>query len=40
MGIPIKALIARKLPGDESVTWVEPKRRGAGEDAPAAPDAE
>ena len=40
MGIPIKALIARKLPGDESVTWVEPRRRGAGEDAPAAPDAE
>ena len=25
MGIKIKALIARKLPGDESVTWVEPK---------------
>ncbi len=24
-GIKIKALIARKLPGDESVTWVEPK---------------
>ena len=33
MGIKIKALIARKLPGDDSVTWVEPKRRGAaGED--------
>ena len=33
MGIKIKALIARKLPGDGSVTWVEPKRRGAaGED--------
>jgi tRNA (guanine-N7-)-methyltransferase len=25
MGIKIKALIARKLPGDESVTWVDPK---------------
>ena len=25
MGIKIKALIARKLPGDESVTWIEPK---------------
>lgn len=25
MGIPIKALIARKKPGDDSVTWVEPK---------------
>lgn len=25
MGIPIKALIARKLPGAESVTWIEPK---------------
>lgn len=24
-GIPIKALIAKKIPGDESVTWVEPK---------------
>ena len=28
MGINIKALIARKKPGDDSVTWVEPKRRG------------
>lgn len=28
MGINIKALIARKIPGDDSVTWVEPKRRG------------
>ena len=25
MGINIKALIARKLPSDESVTWIEPK---------------
>lgn len=25
MGIKIKALIARKLPGGESVTWVDPK---------------
>ena len=25
MGIRIKALIARKLPGDDRVTWVEPK---------------
>lgn len=25
MGIPIKALIARKKPGAESVTWIEPK---------------
>ena len=25
MGIKIKALIARKLPGDETVTWIEPK---------------
>ena len=25
MGIRIKALIARKLPGDDTVTWVEPK---------------
>lgn len=25
MGIPIKALIARKKPGADSVTWVEPK---------------
>jgi tRNA (guanine-N7-)-methyltransferase len=24
-GIPIKALIAKKLPGEASVTWVEPK---------------
>ena len=28
MGSNIKALIARKKPGDDSVTWVEPKRRG------------
>lgn len=27
MGIPIKALIARKLPGAASVTWIEPKVR-------------
>ena len=33
MGIKIKALIARKLPGADSVTWVEPKRRGAAEEA-------
>ena len=25
MGINIKALIARKKPGDDSVTWIEPK---------------
>ena len=25
MGIKIKALIARKKPGDGSVTWIEPK---------------
>lgn len=25
MGIKIKALIARKKPGDDSVTWIEPK---------------
>ena len=25
MGIKIKALIARKKAGDDSVTWVEPK---------------
>ena len=25
MGIRIKALIAKKLPGDDSVTWIEPK---------------
>ena len=25
MGIKIKALIAKKLPGDETVTWIEPK---------------
>ena len=25
MGIKFKALIARKLPGDETVTWIEPK---------------
>ena len=25
MGIRIKALIAKKLPGDETVTWIEPK---------------
>ena len=42
MGIPIKALIARKLPGDESVTWVEPKKlarqqAAAGEAADACP---
>jgi len=24
-GIKIKALIAKKLPGDETVTWIEPK---------------
>ena len=35
MGIKIKALIARKLPGDASVTWVEPKRRAQPDDAPA-----
>ena len=35
MGIKIKALIARKLPGGDSVTWVEPKRRG-----PQAPESQ
>ena len=25
MGIKIKALIARKLPGEESISWIEPK---------------
>ena len=42
MGIPIKALIAKKLPGDAAVTWVEPKKLAkeqAGE-AEAAPQAE
>jgi tRNA (guanine-N7-)-methyltransferase len=34
-GIPIKALIARKLPGDESVTWVEPKLLAQEEDSDA-----
>ncbi len=38
MGINIKALIARKIPGDDSVTWVEPKRRGGqDEDEAEAP---
>ena len=32
-GIPIKALIARKRPGDESVTWVEPKKAAAQSEA-------
>ena len=32
MGIKIKALIARKIPGDDAVTWVEPKRRAADAD--------
>jgi tRNA (guanine-N7-)-methyltransferase len=39
MGIPIKALIAKKLPGDESVTWTEPKklaREAAEKEAQAA----
>ena len=35
MGIKIKALIARKIPGDDAVTWVEPKARTRGEDADA-----
>ncbi len=35
MGIKIKALIARKLPGDESVTWVEPKRRRETDEQPS-----
>ena len=37
MGIKIKALIARKLPGDETVTWIEPKllKRQAREAAEA-----
>ena len=38
MGIKIKALIARKKPGDDSVTWIEPKvlKRMAKEAAEAA----
>ena len=39
MGIKIKALIARKLPGDAAVTWIEPKvlkKRKAAEEAAAA----
>lgn len=39
MGIRIKALIAKKLPGDETVTWIEPKvlkKRKAAEEAAAA----
>ena len=38
MGIKIKALIARKKPGDDSVTWIEPKvlKRMAREAAEAA----
>ena len=44
-GIKIKALIARKLPGDESVTWVDPKELarqlcGDEEEAPEAEDAQ
>ena len=41
MGIPIKALIARKKPGADTVTWVEPKvlKRMAAE-AAAQQDAE
>ena len=39
-GIPIKALIARKLPGDESVTWVEPKALARAADEAAAAEAE
>ena len=37
MGIKIKALIARKKPGDDSVTWIEPKilKRQAREAAEA-----
>ena len=38
MGIGIKALIAKKLPGDETVTWIEPKvlkKRKAAEEAAA-----
>ena len=35
MGIKIKALIARKTPGDDAVTWVEPKRRAADDDTEA-----
>ena len=42
MGIKIKALIARKLPGDESVTWIEPKvlKKMAAAEAAAAAEAE
>ena len=39
MGIRIKALIAKKLPGDETVTWIEPKvlkKMKAAEEAAAA----
>ena len=39
MGIRIKALIAKKLPGDAAVTWIEPKvlkKRKAAEEAAAA----
>ena len=39
MGIKIKALIAKKLPGDAAVTWIEPKvlkKRKAAEEAAAA----
>ena len=37
MGIKIKALIAKKLPGDAAVTWIEPKilKRQAREAAEA-----
>ena len=42
MGIKIKALIARKLPGDESVTWIEPKvlKKMAAAEAAAEAEAE
>ena len=32
MGIPIKALIAKKMPGEASVTWVEPKKLAREQD--------
>ena len=43
MGINIKALIARKRPGDESVTWIEPKvlkKMAAAAEAEAAQNAQ
>ena len=39
-GIPIKALIAQKLPGAKSVTWVEPKALAEAPGEPAAPCAD